>query len=91
MVTSSIPNISPAGSWKGFSLITLLSKNKLWFIKNADTIKALISGSGALIASSFPENPWIKLLFGAGGAYATYLLSSAFQYWITNVDLKNNT
>lgn len=84
------PKISEAGSMKGFSLIKLLNKNKLFFIKNADTIKALISGAGAIIASSFPENPLIKLLFGAGGAYATYLLSSAFQFWITDIDLKNN-
>lgn len=81
-------SISPAGSMKGFSIVKLLDKNKLWFIKNADTIKSLISGASALIASSFPENPWIKLLFGAGGAYLTYLASSAFQYWITDVPLK---
>ena len=73
---------------KGFSLKILLEKNKLFFVKNADTIKSLITGMCALIASAYPENPVIKLLFGAGGAYLTYLILSAFQFWISKVKVE---
>jgi len=78
---------SPKFSFEGFSIKKLLIKNKLWFIQNAAAIKSLISGTGAMIAAAYPTSPIVKLLFGVGGAYATYLITSAFQYWISEVNL----
>jgi len=80
-VTATAPKGS--GSMAGFDLGTWFEKNKYWFIKNKDSLKGLISGIGGLIASTWPENGFVKIAFGIGGAYITNLLISALDYFFT--------
>jgi hypothetical protein len=69
-------------SFKGYSFKTWFEKNKLWFVKNADTVKAMISGAAALIAAQYASNVWIQLLFGATGGYVTRLIVDGIDYWL---------
>jgi hypothetical protein len=57
-----------------YSLKLWWKKNNLWFIKNKDTIKALLSAFFALLSFQYSENIWIQLLFGATGGYASRLM-----------------
>jgi hypothetical protein len=69
-------------SMNGYSFATWFEKNKLWFVKNADTVKAMISGAAALIAAQYASNVWIQLLFGATGGYVTRLIVDGIDYWL---------
>jgi hypothetical protein len=71
---------------KGFedwSFSVWFNKNKLFFIKNKDTIKSFIMAIFGYIASTYPDNVLIKIAFGIGGAYVTNLIISAIDYFFT--------
>ena len=79
--------VSSSCSMRGWDIRIWFDKNKLWFIKNKDTIKALIAGIAGIIASSYPTNDWIKLCFGLGGAYITKMICDSVDYYCSEVKL----
>jgi hypothetical protein len=69
-------------SFRGYSLKTWFEKNKLFFIKNKETIKGIITGIAGIIAASYGTSPLIQLLFGAGGAYLTRFIIDGIDYYL---------
>ena len=79
---------SPSGSLKGWNPLTMIKKNRLFIIKNKDSIKATISTLCGLIASSYPDSIWIKILFGAGSMGLSYWISCIIDYKYSDVKLE---
>ena len=83
MVAKTVAVTSEAFSLKGWSLSTWFAQNKLWFISNKETIKALLSSLFGYLAFTFPESTAIAVLFGASGAYGSKLILDTIDYFIT--------
>lgn len=71
-------------SLTGYSLKTWWDKNKLWFIRNKETIKSLLSVLLGALATNFGSVWIIQILFGAGGAYITKLILDAVDYFLSD-------
>jgi len=79
---------SPEDSLSGWSLKEWFARNKLWFIKNKNTFKALVSGGCGILASTYSTNLEISLLFGVGGAFGTKLIVDTIDFYVNKVELK---
>ena len=71
-----------AFSFVGYSFKTWFAENKLWFVKNKETIKALVAALLGVLATQFGEWWLISILFGAGGAYLTKLILDGIDFFI---------
>lgn len=70
-------------SFEGYSLVKWYEKNKLFFIKNKDSIKSIIALIAAAIVFQYPDNMLISALFGAGSGYAVRFILDALDYALT--------
>jgi len=70
-------------SMAGYSLATWWTKNKLWFVKNKDTFKALVAALVAIAATQIQSNIWLDVLFFTGGGYVTRLILDAIDYFLS--------
>jgi hypothetical protein len=67
----------------GYSPVTWWNENKLWFVRNKETIKSLVAALLGVLATRFGNNWLIAILFGAGGAYVTKLILDAVDYFLS--------
>ena len=70
---------SPSGSMAGWSLRTLLAKNK-------DKIKLLVSAIGAYLAAQtgLITDPALNTLVSTAVGVVVYVAGSAIDYWLTD-------
>lgn len=77
------PNISPAGSMKGY-------KFRIWWNKNKETIKIMLSAGVGLAMMFLPNIPSVQASIVTGGVSTAVskLVFDTLDFWITPVNLE---
>lgn len=55
----------------------------IWFVKNKDSIKTVLSLILGVLGTSFGNNTFMSALFGGATAVGTKLILDTFDYFVT--------
>jgi len=80
------PDVSPAGSVKGYSF-------RVWLEKNKGKLKQLVSISAGVVVAFTPliKNTTLSIAAGAAAKLLLDLALDALDFWLTAVPLENRT
>jgi len=71
-------NTSPEYSLKHWKLAK-------WWDLNKGRVRLLAAGIAGLIVQAWPENPWVKLLFGGSSALIVLLALDTADFFLSEV------
>lgn len=73
--------ISVAWSLKGWKFST-------WWKLNQSRIRLLLCGVAGIVTTYWPDDPWIKLLFGTGGGLICLLVLDTLDFFFSDVPVE---
>lgn len=77
---SQAASVSPAGSFRGYSL-------RIWLVRNKEKLKGLLSLGFGILTALVPAitNPILKGAAGAAVTFVSALALDALDFWLTDV------